>query len=266
VVQNLLPFPGLARIQAEVMNARSWYHGGAIKAEQRFSRGMSYLVAYTYSKSLDTASTLNAGPQWTDPTRRLETAKGPSDFDARNRFSAAFEYQLPFGRNRSLLKNLGAADRLVSGWGVRGTVFLQTGDLVSPGMNLARVGTCATACTARPDRVGAGNLSKDERTLDRFFDINAFQLLQNGGLDRRVGNGGRNILYQPGIKNHDLQIFKNTRLFETHTLEFRWEMYNAWNHANWGAASANVEVPATFGKILSRGGTRTMQFALRYDF
>ncbi|HTM51205.1 MAG TPA: TonB-dependent receptor [Bryobacteraceae bacterium] len=266
VVQNLLPFPGLARIQAEVMNARSWYHGGAIKAEQRFSKGMSYLVAYTYSKSLDTASTLNAGPQWTDPTRRLETAKGPSDFDARNRFSAAFEYQLPFGRNRALLKNLGAADRLISGWGARGTVFFQTGDLVSPAMNLARVGICATACTARPDRVGSGNLSKDERTLDRFFDINAFQLLQNGGLDRRVGNGGRNILYQPGIKNHDLQIFKNTRLFENHTLEFRWEMYNAWNHANWGGASANLEVPATFGKILSRGGTRTMQFALRYDF
>ena len=43
-------------------------------------------------------------------------------------------------------------------------------------------------------------------------------------------------------------------------------MYNAWNHANWVAASANLEVPTTFGKILSRGATRTMQFALRYDF
>ena len=63
-----------------------------------------------------------------------------------------------------------------------------------------------------------------------------------------------------------MQVFKNTRLFESHTLEFRWEMYNAWNHANWGGASANLEVPATFGKILSRGGTRTMQFALKYQF
>jgi hypothetical protein len=266
-VQQLLPFPQFARIQAEVMNARSWYHGGAVKVEQRFSRGMSYLVAYTYSKSLDTASTLNAGPQWTDPTRRLETAKGPSDFDARNRFSAAFEYSLPFGRGRALGNQLnGIAERLVGGWGVRGTVFLQTGDLASPSMNLARVGICSTACVARPDRVGDGNLSKDERTLDRFFDINAFQLLPNGGVSCRVGNAGRNILYQPGITNHDLQVFKNTRIRETHTLEFRWEMYNAWNHANWGAASVNAEVPATFGVISSRGATRTMQFALKYAF
>jgi outer membrane receptor protein involved in Fe transport len=265
-VQSQLPFPAFARIQAEVMNARSWYHGAAIKAEQRFWRGMSYLASYTYSKSLDTASTLNAAPVWTDPTQRLETAKGPSDFDARNRFSAAFEYQLPFGRNRALLKNLGRADRLVSGWGARGSVYFQTGDLASASMNLARTGICASACTARADRVGVGNLSKDERTLDRFWDISAFQLISNGGVDRRVGNGGRNILYQPGTKSHDLQIFKNTRLFETHTLEFRWEMYNAWNHANWGSASSNVEVPATFGKILSRGGGRTMQFALKYAF
>jgi hypothetical protein len=266
-VQLLQPFPQFARIQAEVMNARSWYHGGAVKVEQRFWKGMSYLVAYTYSKSLDTASTLNAGPQWTDPLRRLETGKGPSDFDARNRFSSAFEYSLPFGRGRAIGNQLnGIADRMIGGWGVRGTVFLQTGDLVSPSMNLARVGICATACVARPDRVGDGNLSKDTRTLDRFFDLDAFQLLPNGGVSGRVGNAGRNILYQPGIMNHDLQVFKNTRLREVHTLEFRWEMYNAWNHANWGAASANVEVPTTFGKILSRGPTRTMQFALKYTF
>ncbi len=266
-VQLLQPFPQFARIQAEVMNARSWYNGGAIKLEQRAWKGMSYLVAYTYSKSLDTASTLNAGPVWTDPTRRLQTAKGSSDFDARNRFSAAFEYSLPFGKGRSLLNNFnGLADRLISGWGARGTVFFQTGDLVSPSMNLARVNICAAACTARPDRIGSGNYSKSQRTLDNFFDIGAFKLLQNGGLDQRVGNAGRNILYQPGIKNHDLQIFKTTRIRESHTLEFRWEMYNAWNHANWGAASANVEAPATFGKILSRGATRSMQFALKYEF
>jgi hypothetical protein len=267
VVQTQQPFPQFARIQAEVMNSRSYYHGGAIKAEQRFSRGLAFLASYTYSKSIDTASTLNQGPQWTDPTRRLETARGPSDFDARNRFSSAFEYSLPLGKGRAFLNQWnGAAEKMVSGWGVRGTMIMQTGDLVSPAMNLARVGICAAACSARPDRVGNGNLSKSERTVERFWDINAFQLLPNGGTAARVGNAGRNILYQPGIIGQDLQVFKNTRLFETHSLEFRWEMYNAWNHANWGAASANVEVPATFGKILSRGGTRTMQFALKYAF
>lgn len=266
-VQQQLPYPQFARIQSFQPNARSWYNGAAIKAEQRFSRGLSYLVAYTYSKSLDTVSTLNVGPQFTDPTRKLETSKGLSDFDVRNRFTAAFEYSLPFGKGRAIGGDFsGVLDRLVSGWGARGSVSLQGGFPASPSMNISRVGICASSCVSRPDRIGDGNLSADERTLDRYFDVTAFQVLPPGGTSGRVGNAGRNILIQPDSKNLDLQIFKNTRIFENHTLEFRWEMYNAFNHANWGSAATNMEAPDTFGVISSRGAPRSMQFGLKYQF
>jgi len=265
-VQNLLPYPQYARIQAFNNYGASTYHGGSVKLEQRLSKGMSYLVAYTFSKSIDLVSTLNSGPVWTDPFNR-RTARGPSDFDARNRFSAAYSYILPFGKGQAFGKNLsGAADRLVSGWGVRGVTFLQTGLPQSPSMNLSRTGICAAACTARPDRIGDGNLSQDQRTINRFYDISAFRLLSAGGVDRRVGNAGRNILNGPGINNFDLQLFKEIRLREQQSLEFRWEMFNAFNHPQFTSPGVNLESPATFGVITGTRDPRIMQFVLRYAF
>ncbi|HWQ54995.1 MAG TPA: TonB-dependent receptor [Bryobacteraceae bacterium] len=266
-VQDLLPYPQFARIQAEDMWSRSWYNGAAIKVEQRPWHGLSYLAAYTFSKSMDTASTLNQAPQWTDPLNKMGTSRGPSDFDARNRFTTAFEYALPIGRGKAIGSDFSPVmDKIFGGWGTRGTIAFQSGAMTSPSMNLSRLGTCATACSARPDRIGDGNLSKDERTVDRFFDVTAFRLLAAGGVEQRVGTAGRNILVQPGTKSHDLQVFKYVRFSERQSLEFRWEMYNAWNHANWGSASTNLEVPATFGVISSRGGGRNMQFGLKFDF
>jgi hypothetical protein len=265
-VQSLLPYPQYARIQAFNDWATSSYQGASVKVEQRLQKGLSYLLAYTFSKSIDLVSTLNSGPVWTDPFNR-RTARGPSDFDARNRFSAAYSYELPFGKGKGLLKNLApAADKLVSGWGVRGVTFFQTGLPQSPGMNLSRTGICSAACTARPDRIGDGNLAKDQRTLNRFYDVAAFRLLAAGGAESRVGNAGRNILNGPGINNFDLQIFKETRFSERHSLDFRWEMFNAFNHTQWLAPPVNLESPATFGVITSTRDPRIMQLVLRYSF
>ena len=159
-----------------------------------------------------------------------------------------------------------AADKLISGWGVRGVTFFQTGLPQSPSMNLSRTGICATACVARPDRIGDGNLPKDERTLNRFYDVNAFRLLSAGGVDGRVGNAGRNILNAPGINNFDLQVYKETRFGERQSLDFRWEMFNAFNHAQFTAPAVNLESPGTFGVITNTRDPRIMQFVLRYSF
>jgi hypothetical protein len=266
VVQNLLPWPYFARIQNFDNWGQSSFQGAAVKLEQRASRGLSYLIAYTFGKSIDNASTLNQAPQWTDPFNR-RSARGPSDFNAAHRLSAAYEYQLPIGSGRALLGNLtGAADKIASGWGIRGLTFFQTGLPQNATMNLARVGICAAACTARPDRVGDGNLPRSERTISRFYDVNAFRVLALGGADRRVGNAGRNVLTSAGINNFDLQLFKNTRIREGHNLEFRWELFNAFNHTQWGAANTNMEAPALFGVISSTRAPRIMQFVLRYAF
>jgi hypothetical protein len=265
-VQQLLPFPQFARIQNSDMWGMANFQGLSVKIEQRPWHGLSYLAAYTFSKSIDLASTWDVGAQWTDPFNR-RSARGPSDFDARNRFSAAYEYALPVGKGYRLAGGASpVVDKFISGWGVRGITFLQTGLPQSPTMNLSRTGVCAAACSARPDRIGDGNLPKSERTIDRFYDVNAFRLLAPGGADRRIGNAGRNVLVSAGINNFDFQVFKDTRIRERQTLEFRWEMFNAWNHTQFGSAGNSLESAATFGKITSTRAPRIMQFVLKYAF
>lgn len=254
-VQQQLPWPYFARIQNEDMWGQSNFHGFGMKLEQRAIHGFSYLLAYTFSKAIDNASTFNAGPQWTDPFNR-RTARGPSDFNAPHRLSAAYEFRLPFLRE----------NRILGGWGLRGLTFFQTGLPQNVSMNLARTGICAAACSARPDRIGDGNLDKGARTLQRFYDVSAFRLLANGGVDRRVGNSGRNILTSAGVNNFDLQVFKDFRIREGHNLEFRWESFNAFNHTQWGAAGTNLEAPAQFGVVTATRAPRIMQFVLRYAF
>ncbi len=266
-VQALLPYPQYARIQNFSTAGYSNYNGGSIRLEQSPWHGLNYLLAYTYSKSLDNGSTLNALPVWTDPFNQNGTAYGPSDFNATHRLSIAYTYFLPIGQGKALLGSLhGVGDKVLGGWGVRGITQLQSGLPQSPSMNLSREGICASACTARPDRVGNGNLSRGTRTIKHFYDVNAFQLLPAGGVSGRIGNAGRNILISPPINNFDFQLFKETTLRETQSVEFRWEMYNALNHTQWLAPGTNVESPSTFGVITGTQPPRIMQFALRYSF
>lgn len=265
-VQQLLPYPQFARIQNFDETGHSTYEGAAVKLEQRAWHGLSYLVSYTYSKSIDNGSQFIENRAWTNPLNKSD-GKGPSAFNAPQRFTAAYEYTLPFGHGRRFFSGAsGWTDRLVSGWGIRGITTLQTGLPLSPSMNLSRLGTCATACSARPDRIGDGNLPSDQRTIDRYFDVTAFQLLPAGGVAGRVGNAGRNILIPPGVNNFDLGAFKNTRITERQSLELRWEMFNAWNHTQFGAPGVNLESPSTFGTITSTAPPRIMQISLRYAF
>lgn len=202
-VQQLLPWPYFARIQAEDTWGQSNFHGFGLKLEQRAMHGFSYLLAYTYGKSIDNASTLNAGPQWTDPFNR-RTARGVSDFNAPHRMSAAHEYRLPLFKG----------NRWLGGWGVRGLTFFQTGLPQNVSMNLARTGICATACSARPDRVGDGNLTKEERTLSRFYDVNAFRLIANGGgrsQSRECGSEHSNERRREQFRLAGVQGFPNPR-------------------------------------------------------
>lgn len=266
-VQALLPYPQYARIQNFQPNGFSNYNGGSIRMEQSPWHGLAYLLSYTYAKSLDNGSTMNAIPVWTDPFHQNSTAYGPSDFNATHRLSVAYTYYLPIGQGQPLMSDLhGVADKIIGGWGIRGITQLQSGLPQSPSMNLSREGICAVACTARPDRIGNGNLPLGTRTIKRFYDVNAFKLLPAGGTSGQIGNAGRNILIAPPINDTDFQLFKDVNFRGTQNVEFRWEMYNFFNHTQWLAPSTNVESPSTFGVITGTQPPRIMQFALRYSF
>lgn len=265
-VQAQLPYPQYARIQDFNMWGASKYQGASLKLEQRPWHGLNYMLSYTFAKSMDNVSTLNAAPVWTDPYNR-NTAWGPSDFNAPQRFTFAYGYELPFGKGHALLGNAhGWEDKAVSGWSIRGITTLQRGLPVSPSMNLSRVGICTAACSARPNVVLGQSLYPANQTINSYFNVNAFAVIPAGGVSGTIGDAGRNLLIGPGINNFDFQISKQTPLSEHQNLEFRWEMYNFFNHTQWGTPAANMESPGTFGVISSTAPPRIMQFVLRYSF
>ena len=83
---------------------------------------------------------------------------------------------------------------------------------------------------------------------------------------QRSGTAGRNIVIAPGINNIDLGVSKHFRLAETHTLQFRAEMFNLVNHPNFSEPGASIGTPATFGVISAARPARIIQLGLKYLF
>ncbi|MGC9223099.1 MAG: TonB-dependent receptor domain-containing protein [Terracidiphilus sp.] len=266
-VQQLLPYPQYARIQDFEPTGYSNYNGVSARLEQAPWHGLGYLFSYTFAKSLDTGSTMNEIPQWTNPFNQHATAYGPSEFNVPQRLTLAYSYALPMGRGQALFASAhGIANGLVSGWGIRGIYQLQSGLPQTPSMNLSREGICSVACSARPNRVGNGNLPRGQRSIHHFYDASAFQLIPAGGVSGEIGNAGRDILIGPPINDMDFQLYKDTTIHGAQSVEIRWEMYNVLNHTQWAAPSVNAESPSTFGVITSTQPPRIMQFAARYSF
>ena len=81
-----------------------------------------------------------------------------------------------------------------------------------------------------------------------------------------LGNLGRNTLSRPGTRNMDASLARNIRLYESHTLNLRFEAFNASNHPNWNAPSTDPRSPTTFGVMTSAKTMRQLQFAVKYTF
>jgi hypothetical protein len=105
-------------------------------------------------------------------------------------------------------------------------------------------------------------LLSDQRSVDRFFNTNAF----SAPARNTFGNAGRNILPGPGDAVIDAALHRRFVWRERHTVELRAEVFNLVNHPNVGTPLPYPDFQAFFGKTFSVGQPRRMQFALRYDF
>ncbi len=242
------------------------YHGLQLTANKRFNKGFSMLAAYTWSKAIDNGSyptgrrAVRAGTLAQDQNN-LNGERGLSNFDARHRLVISGTWELPVLRAQ---RNM--AGRVLGGWQLNGILQLQSGkpfvvqDSTDPNVD----GVAAD----HPDVIRNPNL--DKRTPDRFFDTTAFVRIPAG--TNRFGTAGRNIVIGPDYKNLDLSLFKNFRWTERIRTEFRWEVFNVLNRANFdnpggGAPSNDISSPV-FGTMQSTlpASERIMQFALRIAF
>ena len=150
------------------------------------------------------------------------------------------------------------ADWVLGGWAAAGITTLSAGNRV----NLSVQGNpSSSGKTDRPNLLRDPRLSRDQRSLDRWFDTDAFQRQPN----YTFGNAPRNAIEAPGIVNFDLALFKLFRVAERVELQFRAEAFNAMNTPNFGKPGAQLGASG-FGVISSADDSRTLQFGLKLRF
>jgi hypothetical protein len=249
-------YPIFRALTQQESSSYAFYHGLQASAERRFSKGLMFLLSYTWSKSLDDTSTWTGlggqESQFAQDPSRLFLEKGRSGFDLRQRFTATFIWQVPIRVRNAWL---GA---VVSGWQLTGAYTARTGfPLTATTGDTSNAGTG----TARPNAVHQPNLDPGTRSLDLWFDKTAFA----APAPYTFGTAGRNILDGPGSQALNTSIAKFFRIAEGKRLQFRAEMFNATNHPNFGLPNAAFG-NAAFATIRGATAPRQVQLALKFLF
>ena len=272
------PDPNIdAGIETLRSNLYSNYDGLQARLEKRFSHGLLFEAAYTYSHSLDDASSASLGSQ-NQGDFRLQTEPsleyGNSDFDVRHRFVFSSVYDLPFGSNRRFGSNLtGIRNQIVGNWQVTGIVTAQTGNWFTATDDLVNISNsdCGGEVfnCARPNVVA--NPNGKPCVAGTLFNTCAFAPNTTEGT---FGDAGRNIIRGPGLQNWDLSFIKQFPVREQMHFEFRAEFFNIWNHPNPTFADVtttneNFSVErgtSQFGFATASLPPRLIQFALKFYF
>ncbi len=265
----------------------SSYNAGQFTFRNRANGGLTYHVSYTYSKSIDVASagdnngdTLGGTIQ--DP-RALFLSRGRSDFDRRHVVQAVVSYPLPIGRNRQFFSGVGGwTNGFIGGWVLACTSIFQTGSpmtIEDSSVNLA-IGQ-----NSYPNRIGDPTETNGvgRQGIDYpWFNPAAYEPVPScasrtncspdkyGFLPFADGNAGRNDLNAPGLQNINITLQKNWTVGERKSVQFRWEVFNIFNHPNFVLMDRNFNESAagylTSVAATGNGGPRGMQFALKYLF
>jgi outer membrane receptor protein involved in Fe transport len=246
---SILAGAPLGNISQVESTGNSNYNALWVSAAKRFARGFQMNASYSWSKSLDYNSLSSQGIVVQD-SYNLRGDRGPSDFDVRHRFVTSAIYQLPFHGNR-----------FVGGWQL-GIVFqAQSGNP----LNIVTTNSTLTGVTntLRPDVTGPVQIFG---SVDRWFDTSVFTSVSH------FGNLGRNVVTGPDFINADVSVLKSTEVREGVRIEFRGEVFDLFNHANFGQPGRVAGSPG-FGRILNTrfptgesGSSRQVQLGLKLIF
>jgi len=257
-------------------SANSNYNSLQATISKRFSKGLYFQNAYTYSHCIDNSSGLRSNNN-TFNTRR---DRGNCDQDIRQRNVASYLYELPFHKDQR-----GALGKLLGGFQISGVTAFQTGTPfdITEGTDRSLTGTGDN----RPDFVGGNVTFLNPRNTDianggtnRFFNgtgggtttagTNPFFRRVGSGTSLRSGAGrfgslGRNVFHGPSFFNSDFSVIKRIRMGEQRNIEFRSEFFNIFNRANFFNPNGSIS-SSSFGRITGTSNPRLIQFALKYNF
>ena len=249
----------------------SIYHGLQVNLQKQFSHGLQFQFAYTFSHAIDNINDplVPSGNNGYLPRNTFDLAaeRGNSDFDIRHRAVINFIYEPNMGRGRGHL-NQGFAGRILEGWSLTGIIDAQTGQPFDV-FGLTPTAITPVSLPASASKVASRSSPGTDKT---FTGPNAASIYITP-FDVQP-NTGKNEFYGPGLYNIDLATLKDTALTEKLKLQFRLEVFNLFNHAQFSQPN-NIYFPgeANFSQsntTLTRpDGTtsaRQMQVALKLFF
>ena len=263
--------------------ASSLYNALQIRLQKRMRNGFTFTTIYTYSKSVDDASSIGGGGQTVIqnfPNFSLD--RGLSSFDMRNNITGNSTYELPFGE-RKRFAHKGVSAKILGNLRLSGSATFHTGTPLQPLVlgELTAINSGATLST-RPD-ILAGcnqNLFSSAVSVSEFFNASCFAApgkqfpaspeFPSGGPFAPAGlagNSGRDIVRGPDSMVVNLALAKSITLgrdAQKH-LDLRWEMNNIANHPNWSSFGLSVGTKS-FGEVLGASAMRTMQAVIRLNF
>jgi len=257
------PYPNTIGSDAVYQNMGNSNYNSLQATLKRTAGRFTFLASYTYGKSMDWASSIQEQVNPFDFRKEYAI----SAFDMKHNFVFSYNYQLP------IEKLLRASNRLTQGWEVSGVTRFATGLPVtfqSFGDNALvqaqnnGVNSVSIDLPNYNPSLGSLNVNHDPRSNPLAFNTALFTPNPLG----TFGTSSRRFFYGPGIDNYDVALRKLTRVTESSSLEFRLELFNAFNHAQFdGANSVDGNVnDSTFGQILKSQPGRVGQVAVRFVF
>ena len=276
---------GTSKANPAIANTWTWFSEGVstynalqVDVRRRFSHGFSMRGVYTFAKTLDDGDSLNqttAGnaPGLVSNPLDLASDKGLATFNVEHIGVVNVLYALPFGRQQRFAAGFnGWASALVTGWSVSNIITAQTGFPFTPQLSYNPSNSGDTRNPVRPflnpNFTGSVILGRP----DQWFNPSAF--IAPPATSGFYGNVGRNTYIGPGLATWDFSVLKDTRIRERLNLQFRAEIFNLLNRANFNTPNLIVFTPPTAANSSGLSGTagaitststtsRQVQFALK---
>ena len=252
--------PVFSSIFAQDTIGNSNYNSFQASLEKRFTHGLQFQLAYTWSKSIDSASSFEniLKPICNGRVGDQSCNRALSLFDARHRvvFSYLWDFPIP--------KYQGAAGKVLNGWAVSGITTFQSGFPIRiESFNDQELeNSFDFELPGKPDQLAPLHIQDPRTHAGYYFDPASFADAPLGSL----GTSPRTLCCGPGIDNFDFSLQKVTAITERQRIEFRAEFFNAFNHTQFLNPDGSISDGADFGRVKHTRPPRSIQFALKYAF
>ena len=259
-LNRVRPFLGYDAINVFSSRFDSDYHALQVTMQKHFTGSSLISMNYTYSHGITNAQSDFRTPQ---NTYDLAAERGEAQFDRRQVFNVSYIYELPFYKGQS-----GFTGHAFGGWEVSGIVYAYAGLplTVTGGRRIDPAGLGLLDANSfagrRPNEISNPN-SGAPHTFAQWFNTAAFVNPPNAA--GPPGNSRRGSIRGPGLQRWDISLFKNTKIREHTSLQFRAEAFNIFNHTNFDGIRLTRQ-SGTFGRVLSTRDPRIMQLALKFYF